>query len=81
MVTVRVEGYMTPEGEIKFDLPDELPEGNFELVVNVSRRGKTLGEILDSGLVGQGAEAWADEPDTIEWLDQQRRERRERRQS
>jgi hypothetical protein len=58
VVTVRVEGYMTPDGGIKFE--------------NVSRRGKTLGEILDSGLVGQGAEAWADEPDSIEWLEQQR---------
>ena len=37
--------------------------------------GKTLGEILDSGLVGSGAD-W-DIGDSAEWVEEQRRKRKE----
>ncbi len=37
MVTIRVKAVLRSSGELDFDLPDDLPNENFELILNVAR--------------------------------------------
>jgi hypothetical protein len=87
MATIRIKGILTPEGEIKVDLPENWQPGEVEILIPQLEaewtdeqlkemfefKGQTLGEILDSGLVGAGAD-W-DIGDSAEWVDEQRRKR------
>ncbi len=97
MATIRLKGYITETGEIKVDLPKNHPVGEVNLTIEAPRedekteqetdsdddvlqfKGQTLGEILESGLVG----AWSDWDigDSEEWVQEQRRKRREERQA
>jgi hypothetical protein len=91
MAIVRIKGILTETGEIKVDLPENWQPGEVEVLIptEVSEwtdeelkqmlefKGQTLGEILDSGLVGAGAD-W-DIGDSAEWVEEQRRKRMEER--
>ena len=101
MTTITLKGRITADGKLAVDLPENLPNDDFELVIQVSRQtpplpddapltpeeleamlhfqGKSLGEILDSGLVGSGAD-W-DIGDSEEWVQEQRRKDQELRQA
>lgn len=84
MATQTIKGYLTADGQIKVDLPDNFMEGEIELTILVSEasfEGKTLGEILDSGLVGTGVDWDFGDIDSVEWIEQQRAKRRQERQS
>ncbi|MDQ7026752.1 MAG: hypothetical protein Q9P01_10985 [Anaerolineae bacterium] len=88
---IRLKGILTKEGEIKVDLPDNWQPGEIEILLPANEmeridegldialefQGQTLGEILDSGLVGSGAD-W-EIGDSAEWVAEQRRKRREER--
>lgn len=37
MVTITIDGYMTEAGKLEFELPSDLPDDEFELVIKVSR--------------------------------------------
>ncbi len=86
--TITVKGYIK-DGQLQVDLPETLPDGEVEVTIAISEqnqegqpsefKGLTLGEILESGLVGSGAD-W-DIGDSEEWVREQRRKRRERRQA
>jgi hypothetical protein len=97
MVTIRLNAILKPNGQLDYELPAELPEDDFELVLDVKHaaetseeddddispeemlnfKGLTAGEILASGLVGQGAD-W-DIGDSAEWVEKQREKRRQER--
>lgn len=70
-------------GELQLDLPEYVVDGEVEVRIalkeqeNQVEAGKTLGELLESGLVGSGAD-W-EIGDSEEWVQQQRQKRREER--
>ncbi len=108
MVTITINGYMTETGKLVFDLPDDLPGDEFELVIKVSRKisqdkiteipvaieddeppltdediaemmrpePKSGAEIIALGHTG----GWEHKgiTDSVEWVKEQRRKRRER---
>jgi len=104
---ITIKGYIE-NGELKVDLPENVPDGEVEVIIPVSGdengdrsevfdeiswdteawtlveldemltfQPSTLGEILSEGLVG----GWEDRgiTDSVEWVLEQRRKRRERR--
>lgn len=80
--TQTIKGYLTADGQIKVELPENFLEGEIELTIQVSEdsfQGKTLGEILVSGLVGAGANWDIGDIDSVEWVEQQREKRRQER--
>ncbi len=81
MVTKQiVKGYLTEDGELKVELPANWQPGEVDILMPVSDeaveerfvfKGLTAGEILQSGLVGSGAD-W-DIGDSEEYVQEQRR--------
>lgn len=85
---MRVKGYIR-DGKLYADLPDDVPDGDVEVLLPMfaddspltdtelhdllTFKGQTLGEILESGLVGAGAD-W-ELGDREEWVQAQRRAR------
>lgn len=68
---IRVEITLEKEQQ---DIPwEEQPWTNEELDAALQFKGQTLGEILESGLIGTGAD-W-DIGDSAEWVAEQRRKR------
>jgi hypothetical protein len=73
MATIILQGTITPEGELQVELPDNLPPGPVEVEIRQpEEKGVTLGELLDSGLVGIW-ENRTDVEDSVEFARQLRR--------
>jgi hypothetical protein len=91
MVTVHLTGEITESGELRVNLPDGLPPGKFEIALEFSEQTwvrddltqllqpepMTGREIVAAGLTG----GWKDEgiSDGAAWVQEQRRQRQERR--
>jgi hypothetical protein len=79
-------------GKLEVELPPDAREGQVEVQISalstdeawtadelhtlLESEPSTLGEILDAGLVGIGAEAMTGQPDSVEFIRQQRERRR-----
>lgn len=79
-------------GKLEVELPPDAVEGQVEVQIStlpeiegwdpdelrdlMTPEPATLGEILEAGLFGIGAEAMADEPDSVTFIQQQRERRR-----
>jgi hypothetical protein len=93
MATVRIKGILTPEGEIKVDLPENWQPGEVEVLIPSNETvwtNEEWEEILQNmkfegkpigeippELIGAGAD-W-DIGDSAEWVEEQRRKRMEER--
>ncbi len=97
---VMVKGYIK-DGELKVDLPDDVPDGEVEVVLRVTNESPVDDKLDEAPLTDEeivalmrpnpktGAEiarnpaigAWADYgiTDSVEWIKEQRRKRREKR--
>ncbi len=92
MVTIRLKATLTSSGHLDFDLPQDLPDEDFELILDVAHNETpseestiseytrpeplTGAEIVAQGLTG-GWEHMGIE-DSVAWLEEQKRKRRER---
>ena len=92
MVTIRLKATLTPSGNLDFEMPQDLPDEDFELILDVSRDDAaeetellieqkrpeplTGAEIVAQGFIG-GWEHRGIE-DSVAWLEEQKRKRRER---
>lgn len=53
MTSIILQGEITPDGKLHVDLPSSVPAGPVEVEIRpVEIEGVTLGEMLNSGLVG-----------------------------
>lgn len=91
MSSMRVTGWVREDGHVEFELPMQHPVGAIELVVEIVEDSLTEEELLEltklepmtgaeiiaAGLTG----AWEDRgiEDSVEWVEQQRQARREKR--
>lgn len=92
MTTIQVSGRITEAGELEIKLPEGLPPGEARITIEISPREAwsqeeleralrvepmTGSEIVGAGLVG----GWEDQGirDANEWVEEQRRRRRDRR--
>jgi len=73
MDSIVLKGVVTPDHQLKLDLPHDLPPGPVEVEIRQTRlEGVTLGQLLESGLVG----IWADRTDIDDNIEFARRLRR-----
>jgi len=82
MTSVRVKGYITEDGHIEIELPNNFIAGEAEFDIPVSipeSSSMTLGDILKAGLFGIGADDFPEDMDSQEWVEQQREQRRQNR--
>lgn len=82
METIIVKGVITDDGQLKVEIPDDLPPGPVEVEIRTKAtkvEGVTLGELLESGLVG----LWKDRDDITDSVEFARelRKRASRRSS
>lgn len=83
MVTIMLKGYITEDGKLEVDLPENHPVGEVAITIQAEHKNQqdfepgTLGEVLASGLIG----AWKDMEitDSVEWVEQVRKKEREQR--
>ena len=93
MVTITLKGYITEDGQIKVDLPENHPVGEVTLIIEpvddeapwtdeeidelLRPEPKTGAEIVQNLAIG----SWSDLgiKDGVEWVEEQRRKRREKR--
>lgn len=91
-MTIQVRGRVTESGALECELPSGLPTGEARITIEIPVEDRwtqeeldealrvapwTGKQIVEAGLLG----GWADEgiSDSVEWVEQQRRQRRERR--
>jgi hypothetical protein len=91
MVTIRFKGEVTPEGQLVFDTPDNLPPGDVQITLEFSD-GETFSEdeiqdllnftpksgaeVVAAGLTGGWEHKEISDP--VAWVEEQRRKQRER---
>jgi hypothetical protein len=76
MTTLILQGVITPDGQLEIDLPPDLSPGPVEVEIRQSDlRGISLGEILESELVGMWADR-SDIGDSVEYARELRRSSR-----
>lgn len=102
MITIRLTGRITEDGKLEVELPDNLPPGNVEVLLEVANSAdlpgeprpwtdEEIAELTKPGKPATGAEivallekygGWEDIgiTDSVAWLEEQRRKRRERNQ-
>ena len=92
MVTINLKGYVTEDGQLKADLPENHPVGEVNLIIEpVDEEAPWTDEEIAEMLHPEpmtGAEiaqhpsigSWADKgiEDSVKWVKEQRRKRRER---
>jgi hypothetical protein len=94
MVTIRLKGEITADGQLRFDPPKNLPPGDVEITIEISASDerfsqaeiadlldftpKSGAEVVAAGLTG----GWEDKgiSDPVVWVEEQRRKQQERRQ-
>ncbi len=93
MVLVRLKGQITPEGQLVFDLPDNLPPGEVEITLETVDQSQAFSEseieelltftptsgaeVVAAGLVGGWEHRGISDP--VAFVDELRRQQRERR--
>lgn len=93
MVTIRLKGQVTPEGQLLFDVPDNLPPGEVDITIEVPNLDEQFteeeikelltfkpasgAEVVAKGLVG----GWEHKgiTDSVAFVEELRRKQRERR--
>ena len=66
MVSIILRGVVTEDGHLQVELPPDMPPGPVEVEIRQEEvEGVTLGELLESGLVG----LWADRTDIDDSVD------------
>ena len=87
MTTLELDGYLTEDGELKLEQPIDLPAGKVKVTVESTGNDEathkapkpvmTLGDFLNSGLVG----TWKDYgiTDSAAWVNELRRNEEEKR--
>lgn len=92
MKTIQLDGRITETGELELELPEGLPSGQARITIEISPREAwdleeltgalklepmTGSEIVEAGLLG----GWEGQgiTDANEWVEEQRRRRREQR--
>jgi hypothetical protein len=71
--TIVLHGVITPDGHLQVELPSDLPPGPVEVEIRRSEvAGMSLGELLESGLVGLWANR-TDIKDSVEFARELRR--------
>lgn len=93
MVTIHLKGQIMPDGQLLFDVPENLPPGDVDITLEIPNLDEqfTQAEIQDlltftptsgadivaAGLVG----GWEDMniTDPVVWVEEQRRKQKERR--
>jgi hypothetical protein len=91
MVTIRLKGQVTPDGQLQFELPDNLPPGEVEITIEIPDTDEQFtdaeirdlltfepssgADIIASGLAG----GWEDMDisDPVAWVEALRRKQRE----
>lgn len=94
MVTIRLKGQVTPDGQLLFDTPKDLPPGEVEITIEIPNLDEQFteeeiqelltfvptggAEIVASGLIG----GWEDMniTDPVAWVEELRRKQRDRNQ-
>jgi len=92
-MVIELNGQITEDGELKLELPSGLPAGEARITIEIPAEPKwtadelkralqttpmTGAEIVEAGLTG----GWEDQgiTDSVAWVEEQRRKRRERHQ-
>lgn len=93
MVTIHLKGQVTPDGQLVFDVPDDLPPGEVNITLEIPNtdeqfteeeinelltfKPSTGAEIVAAGLMG----GWEDMniTDPVAWGEEQRRKQREQK--
>jgi len=93
MVTIHLKGRITSDGQLLFDVPEDLPPGDVDITLEIRDTDEQFTEaeikdlltftptsgaqIVAEGLVG----GWEDMgiTDSVTWVEEQRRKQRERR--
>ncbi|MBL8165539.1 MAG: hypothetical protein JNJ61_26385 [Anaerolineae bacterium] len=93
MITIRLRGQVTPDGQLRFDVPDDLPLGDVDITLEFPSPEEQFteaevkdmltfiptsgAEIIADGLVG----GWEDLgiTDSVTFVDELRRKQREQR--
>lgn len=83
MVSIRLKATLNAAGELDFDLPNPLPDEDFELVLDVVREDKADSELFDflnkpAGEIEIGGWEDYDLPDSAEYVEALRRKEEER---
>jgi hypothetical protein len=92
MVTIRLKGEVTADGQLRFDPPKNLPQGDVEITIEIPDPEATFSEaeiadlldftpksgqeVVASGLTGGWEDKGIDDP--VAWFDEQRRKQQER---
>ena len=95
MATIHLTGRVTEDGELVFEAPKNLPPGEVQITIEMSREEKpeqdftdeeikelltftpkSGKEIVEQGLIGGGEDMGI--TDSVAWVEEQRRKRRER---
>jgi hypothetical protein len=94
MVTIRLKGQITPDGQLLFDVPENLPPGDVDITIEIPNLDEQFteeeikelltftptsgAEVVAAGLLG----GWEDMniTDPVAWVEELRRKQRERRQ-
>jgi hypothetical protein len=93
MVTFHLKGQITDDGQLVFDVPENLPPGDVDIILEIPNVDEqfTEAEIKElltftpmsgADIVGAGlAGGWEDMniTDPVAWVDEQRRKQKERR--
>jgi hypothetical protein len=73
MDKIILKGVVTPDHQLELDLPPDIPPGPVEVEIRQQQiKGVTLGQLLESGLVG----LWKDRTDIDDSVEFTRRFRR-----
>jgi hypothetical protein len=93
MLTIRLKGQVTSEGQLLVDLPGDLPPGEVDITIEIPQAAETFteeeiaelltfkptsgAEVVAAGLTG----GWEHKniTDPVEWVEEQRRKRKARR--
>lgn len=93
MLTIRLKGQVTSDGQLLVDLPDNVPPGDVEITIEIAQADESFteaeiaelltfkptsgAEVVAAGLTG----GWEHKniTDPVAWVEEQRRKRKARR--
>jgi hypothetical protein len=93
MVTIHLKGQVTPDGQLKFEVPRNLPPGDVDITLEIPNLDEQFtedeikelltftptsgAEVVAAGLIGGWEHKGITDP--VEWVEEQRRKQKERR--
>lgn len=94
MIAMTLKGYITEDGKLEVELPEDHPVGEVNIIIESEKTetewtDEEIAELMRHGEPQTGAEiakspevgSWAHKgiEDSVEWINEQRRKRREKR--